>query len=114
MPSQPRIQDLAVVSDRRTCALLDQQGTLCWYCPGRFDSAAVLALLLDAEQGGYWAVEAPGKEFVRRAYLGRSSVLVSEFAVAGQPFTLTALFRRPLLTSPIPYACGPSTAFKPP
>jgi GH15 family glucan-1,4-alpha-glucosidase len=89
MPSQPRIQDLAVVSDRRTCALLDQQGTLCWYCPGRFDSAAVLALLLDAEQGGYWAVEALDKQFVRRAYIGRSSVLVSEFTVAGRPFTLT-------------------------
>ncbi|RZK60503.1 MAG: glycoside hydrolase family 15 protein, partial [Hymenobacter sp.] len=89
MPRQPHIQDLGVVSDRRTCALLDQQGTLCWYCPGRFDSAAVLSLLLDAEQGGYWAVEALDKQFVRRAYLGRSSVLVSEYTVAGQPFTLT-------------------------
>jgi GH15 family glucan-1,4-alpha-glucosidase len=89
MPRQPRIEELAVVSDRRTCALLDQQGTLCWYCPERFDSAAVLSLLLDAAQGGYWAVEAPDKQFVRRAYLGRSSVLVSEYTVAGQPFTLT-------------------------
>jgi GH15 family glucan-1,4-alpha-glucosidase len=89
MPRQPRIQELAVVSDRRTCAQLDQQGTLCWYCPTRFDSAAVLSRLLDAEQGGYWAVEAPSKQFVRRAYLGRSSMLVSEFMVAGQPFTLT-------------------------
>ncbi|MBJ6145551.1 glycoside hydrolase family 15 protein [Hymenobacter sp. BT559] len=89
MPRQPRIQELAVVSDRRTCALLDQQGTLCWYCPERFDSAAVLSLLLDAEQGGYWAVEAPSKQFVRRAYLERSSVLVSEYTVADQPFTLT-------------------------
>ena len=89
MPRQPRIHELAVVSDRRTCALLDQQGTLCWYCPERFDSAAVFSLLLDAEQGGYWTVEALDKQFVRRAYLGRSSVLVSEYTVAGQPFTLT-------------------------
>jgi GH15 family glucan-1,4-alpha-glucosidase len=89
MPRQPHIQELAVVSDRRTCALLDQQGTLCWYCPDRFDSAAVLSLLLDAEQGGYWTVEALDKQFVRRAYLGRSSVLVSEYTVAGLPFTLT-------------------------
>jgi GH15 family glucan-1,4-alpha-glucosidase len=89
MPSQPRIQELAVVSDRRTCVLLDQQGTLCWYCPERFDSAAVLSLLLDAEQGGYWTVEAPDKQFVRRAYLERSSVLLSEYTVAGQPLTLT-------------------------
>lgn len=89
MPSQPYIQDLGVISDRRTCALLDQQGTLCWYCPERFDSSAVLSLLLDAEQGGYWTVEAPGKQFMRRAYIERSSVLVSEYMVAGQPFTLT-------------------------
>lgn len=89
MPRQPRIHELAVVSDRCTCALLDQQGTLAWYCPARFDSAAVLSLLLDADQGGYWTVEGLDKQFVRRAYLGRSSVLVSEYTVAGQPFALT-------------------------
>jgi GH15 family glucan-1,4-alpha-glucosidase len=89
MIKQPAIQDLAVLSDRRTCALLDQQGTLCWYCPERFDSSAVLSLLLDAGQGGYWAVEGADQQFVARSYTGRSSILTTEFTVAGQPFYLT-------------------------
>ncbi len=86
---QPRIQELAVVSDRRTCALLDQQGTLCWYCPQRFDSSAVFSLLLDEEQGGYWAVEAKDQQFISRAYTGRSSILTSHYTVAGRSFRIT-------------------------
>ncbi|TPG61783.1 glycoside hydrolase family 15 protein [Hymenobacter nivis] len=89
MIAQPSIHSLAVVSDRRTCALLDQAGTLCWYCPQRFDSSAVFSLLLDAEQGGYWSVRGPGQQFVRRAYAERSSVLTTEFTVDGQPFSVT-------------------------
>lgn len=89
MRKQPTIEALAVVSDRRTCALLDKQGTLCWYCPQRFDSSAVLSLLLDAEKGGYWSVAGPDQQFVGRAYIERSSILTTEFTVAGQPFHLT-------------------------
>ena len=89
MPKQPTIQELAVVSDRRTCALLDQQGTLSWYCPRQFDSSAVFSLLLDTEQGGYWAAEATGQQFSHRAYLERSSLLTTYFTVAGQEFSIT-------------------------
>jgi GH15 family glucan-1,4-alpha-glucosidase len=89
MRRQPRIAELAVVSDRRTCALLDQQGTLCWYCPQQFDNAAVFALLLDAEKGGFWAVEAAGQQFSHRAYLERSSILTTHFAGAAGSFCIT-------------------------
>ncbi|MVN75595.1 glycoside hydrolase family 15 protein [Hymenobacter sp. HMF4947] len=89
MRTQPRIQELAVVSDRRTCALLDQQGTLAWYCPQRFDSSAVFSLLLDAAQGGFWAVEAAGQQFSHRAYLDRSSMLTTHFGGDGPAFSLT-------------------------
>ncbi|UOG77363.1 glycoside hydrolase family 15 protein (plasmid) [Hymenobacter tibetensis] len=89
MRKQPAIHSLAVVSDRRTCALLDKQGTMCWYCPQRFDSSAVLSVLLDAEQGGYWTVAGSDKHFISRTYVERSSVLTTEFTVAGQPFSLT-------------------------
>ncbi|MDF7814782.1 glycoside hydrolase family 15 protein [Hymenobacter sp. YC55] len=89
MIKQPAIHALAVVSDRHTCALLDEQGTLCWYCPQRFDSSAVLSLLLDAEQGGYWSVAGADQQFVGRAYIERSSILTTEFTVAGQPFRIT-------------------------
>ncbi|UOQ68555.1 glycoside hydrolase family 15 protein [Hymenobacter volaticus] len=89
MRKQPAIQALAVVSDRHTCALLDKQGTLCWYCPQRFDSSAVLSLLLDGEKGGYWSVAGPDQHYVGRAYAERSSILTTEFTVAGQFFQVT-------------------------
>ncbi len=78
-----------MVSDRRTCALLDQRGTLCWYCPGQFDSAAVFSQLLDADKGGFWAVETEGQHFRRRAYLERSSILTTYLEAAGQEFSIT-------------------------
>ncbi len=34
-------------------------------------------------------MEAPGKQFVHRAYTDRSSILTSEYILAGQPFTIT-------------------------
>jgi hypothetical protein len=29
------LQDLDLMGDRRTCALLDKQGNIVWYCPKR-------------------------------------------------------------------------------
>lgn len=69
-----------MISDRQTCALLDREGTISWYCPGAFDRPALLSSLIDAQQGGYWTVEAPGKTFVRRKFDGRSSVLYTTFS----------------------------------
>jgi GH15 family glucan-1,4-alpha-glucosidase len=89
MVKQPLISQLAVLSDQRTCAILDQDGTLNWYCPRRFDEAAVFSLLVDDELGGYWAVDAPGKRFQQRAFVTGTSVLQTTFLVAGGTLTLT-------------------------
>ncbi|UHG94258.1 glycoside hydrolase family 15 protein [Spirosoma oryzicola] len=89
MIRQPQINDLALISDRQTGALLDKQGTISWFCPTRFDAEAVFSLLLDQQKGGYWLVEADDKQFVSRAYHERSSVLTTQYTVAGQPFFIT-------------------------
>jgi GH15 family glucan-1,4-alpha-glucosidase len=89
MVKQPSISQLAVLSDQRTCAILDQDGTLNWYCPRRFDEAAVFSLLLDDQTGGFWAVDAPGKRFQQRAFVAGSSVLQTTFFVAGGTLSLT-------------------------
>jgi GH15 family glucan-1,4-alpha-glucosidase len=89
MVKQPSISQLAVLSDQRTCAILDQDGTLNWYCPRRFDEAAVFSLLLDNQTGGFWAVDAPGKRFQQRAFVAGSSVLQTTFFVAGGTLSLT-------------------------
>jgi len=89
MTDQPQIKDLALISDQQSCALLDRQGTISWYCPKRFDSSAVFSRLLDAEKGGYWSVEAANMQWLNRAYVERSSILTSRYTVAGQPFSIT-------------------------
>jgi len=101
MTHQPQIRDLAVISDQQTCALLDKQGTISWFCPTRFDSDAVFSLLLDEQKGGYWSVEAEGMDFVSRAYEDRSSILTTNYTIAGQPFSVTDW---------MPYVAGPTQA----
>ncbi|WP_316800524.1 glycoside hydrolase family 15 protein [Pedobacter frigidisoli] len=89
MLKQHVIKDLAVISDRRSCALMDKEGTICWYCPNRFDAEAVMSSLLDLEKGGYWTINAEGKNFLQRQYQDRSSVLKTHYAINGKGFTLT-------------------------
>ncbi|MEH3114432.1 glycoside hydrolase family 15 protein [Pedobacter terrae] len=83
------IRDLAIISDRRSCALLDKAGTINWYCPERFDTEAIFSKLLDNEQGGYWSVCAKNKKFLTRQFDGRSSVLHSYFSIGGKGLTMT-------------------------
>jgi len=89
MPDQDLIRDLAVISDRRSCALLNKQGDIVWYCPNRFDAAAIFSSLLDTAEGGSWTIRADHKDFLGRRYEGRSSVIHSNFAINGNGFTIT-------------------------
>lgn len=89
MMEQSMIRDLAIISDRRSCALLDKAGTINWYCPERFDTEAIFSYLLDNEQGGYWSVSAKDKKFLTRQFDGRSSVLHSCFSIGGKGLTIT-------------------------
>ncbi|AHM62075.1 hypothetical protein D770_19120 [Flammeovirgaceae bacterium 311] len=81
------LHELALIGDRRSCALLDQQGNIVWYCPGRFDKPALLAQLLDPEKGGSWQLSTEGIEFKKRAYIDDSAILQTLFT--GPAGTLT-------------------------
>jgi GH15 family glucan-1,4-alpha-glucosidase len=87
-PQQPDIRDLGIIGDQKTCALVDKNGTIAWFCPERFDTSAICSLLVDDEKGGYWAVEA-GADFASRRYLTDSSILRSEYSRGAERFTLT-------------------------
>src|SRR4051795_12065465 len=52
------IADLAFLSDRHSCALVDRAGTVQWLCFPRFDGPAVFARLLD-DDAGHWSVQPP-------------------------------------------------------
>jgi GH15 family glucan-1,4-alpha-glucosidase len=73
------LQDLALIGDRRTCALLDKQGNIVWYCPRRFDNPSLFAHLLDPEEGGSWTLDIKGMTFDKREYLEDSALLQTYF-----------------------------------
>jgi GH15 family glucan-1,4-alpha-glucosidase len=85
---QPSIRDLALIGDKKTCALVDKKGSIVWHCLWRFDQPSLFSLLVD-EKGGFWSVEAENKEFKQRRFKGDSAILVSEFTVDGGSFTAT-------------------------
>lgn len=77
------MQDLALIGDRRTCALVSKQGSIVWYCPKRFDNPSLFASLLDTERGGAWELELEGMEVDGREYLEDSAILQTHFKGAG-------------------------------
>ena len=71
---RPAISDYGFLSDCRSGALVSRDGSVDWWCPGRFDSPAVFGRLLDDEAGRWQlAPVAPGR--VERAYLPDTLVL---------------------------------------
>lgn len=106
------LHELALIGDRRTCALLDKQGNIVWYCPKRFDHPSFFAHLLDPEKGGAWMLEAEGLVFEKRAYLEDSALLQTQLSgekgklLLEDWMPLSARFYgicRKLSASPVPY-----------
>jgi GH15 family glucan-1,4-alpha-glucosidase len=50
------IEEHGVIGDLRTVALVGTDGTIDWYCPGRFDAPSVFASILDKERGGAFRI----------------------------------------------------------
>jgi GH15 family glucan-1,4-alpha-glucosidase len=82
------IRDLAVIGDQRTAAVLARDGTILWYCPGRFDHPTLFAGLLDPN-GGAWRIDLPGITPVRRRYLSESGVLETVLRVGLDEWSVT-------------------------
>jgi GH15 family glucan-1,4-alpha-glucosidase len=81
MPARryPPIEEHAVIGDLRTVALVSTDGTIDWYCPGRFDGASVFASLLDADRGGSFQICCPESRRTQQLYLPDSNVLLTRF-----------------------------------
>lgn len=75
-----QIESLALIGDRSTLAMVTKEGTICWYCPRRFDAPSLFASLLDEEKGGSWTVEWPGAAYKSREYEGDSAILQSVYS----------------------------------
>ena len=51
-----------LIGDLRTAALVATDGTIDWFCPGRFDAPSVFAAILDPERGGHWQIAPVGEQ----------------------------------------------------
>ncbi|MGJ9412935.1 glycoside hydrolase family 15 protein [Aeromicrobium sp. CF4.19] len=79
--SQP-IADHGLIGDLRTAAVVGTDGTIDWYCPGRFDSPSVFATLLDPDIGGAWRIEVEGTVRTQQFYFPDTAILATRFLTA--------------------------------
>src|SRR6185437_6454375 len=83
------IGDYAIIGDCHTAALVARDGSIDWYCPGRFDAPAVFCRLLDRHKGGYLRL-APVDQFTaQRRYRGATNVLQTTFSSSAGIVRLT-------------------------
>src|SRR5690606_24899346 len=86
------IENYALIGDARSAALVSRDGSLDWLCWPRFDSPAIFAALLDAENGGHCSIRPSGAFETDRHYEESSNVLVTEFRTATGTARLTETF----------------------
>jgi GH15 family glucan-1,4-alpha-glucosidase len=79
----PPIGDYAIIGDCHSAALIARDGSVDWFCPGRFDAPAVFCRLLDADKGGYLRTAPSGSFSVERRYCGPTNVLETTFSAQG-------------------------------
>src|SRR4051794_36020293 len=74
------IEHHGLIGDLHTVALVGNEGTIDWFCPERFDAPSLFGALLDAEEGGRFAIRPVDEEFTtKQLYLPGTAVLVTRF-----------------------------------
>ena len=98
------IADYALLSDRRTAALVSRAGSVDWLCVPRFDSPAVFAGLLDDGAGRFAVHPTDPAAVATRRYLDETMVLETTWVTA----TGTIVLLDALATGPTsdPHALG--------
>ena len=90
-PRYRPIADYALIGDCHTAALVARDGSIDWFCPGRFDGPAVFCRLLDADKGGYLRTAPPGHFQAHRQYRGATNVLETQFSTSSGRLRATDL-----------------------
>lgn len=74
------IQELSMLSDQRTIAMVTPDARIDWFCAPRIDSTSLFAALLGNAEDGTFAIHpAEGSEPIGQRYLENSLVLETEF-----------------------------------
>jgi GH15 family glucan-1,4-alpha-glucosidase len=80
----PPIADYALISDCRSAALVQRNGSIDWWCAPRVDSASCFGRLLDWTKGGFCSIEPVDERHSSfRSYLEGTMVLSTIFSSAG-------------------------------
>ncbi len=88
----PPIQDLAVIGDGRSLALIDRQATIVWMALPEDDRIAIFDSLLDATEGGRWTLAPTGEHEAHREYLHDTAMVRTTFRTEGGTATVTDAF----------------------
>src|SRR5919108_163085 len=72
------IADYGLLADCNSAALLTRDGSVDWLCLPRYDSAAIMARILDPE-GGHWSIRPAGAFAAERRYLPGTLVIETTF-----------------------------------
>jgi GH15 family glucan-1,4-alpha-glucosidase len=78
-----RIEDYALIGDRRSAALVSRDGSIDWLCWPRFDSDACFAALLGDERHGRWKLAPAGATQSTRRYRPDTMILETRHATPG-------------------------------
>jgi len=74
----PPLEDLGLIGDGTTAALVGLDGSIPWMCLPHFDSEPLLCGLLDHERGGRFTLAVEGLREARQYYEPDTAVLVTE------------------------------------
>jgi GH15 family glucan-1,4-alpha-glucosidase len=105
----PPLEDLGLIGDGTTAALVCRDGSIPWLCVPRFDSPPLLAGLLDARRGGALVLAPEGASEGRQHYEPDTGVLVTELRGREGQVRLVdfmALRARADLSEDVPAASG--------
>jgi len=72
------IEDLSLIGDGATCALVGRDGSIPWMCVPRFDSEPLFCSLLDRTHGGHFTIAPEDVVETRQLYEPDTAVLKTE------------------------------------
>jgi GH15 family glucan-1,4-alpha-glucosidase len=75
----PALERLGVIGDRRTAALVADDGTLNWLCLPCYADDVIFGSLLDAEKGGFFRFGVAHPSQASQSYIKESAVLVTRW-----------------------------------
>jgi GH15 family glucan-1,4-alpha-glucosidase len=78
-PRYRAIESYGLIGDLHTAALVGRDGSIDWFCPGRFDAPSLFAEILDAEHGGSFRIAPTHTASSKQLYLPDTAILLTRF-----------------------------------